>query len=70
MRRFNPELLGKKLTIAVFAWLGEAMLLRVGLYALATPQVPLHVPFLDLLAYAGYTFAPVSTTHIAFSGSG
>eukprot|EP00898_Chlorokybus_atmophyticus_P008985 jgi/Chlat1/9088/Chrsp97S08415 len=57
--RFTPDVVGARLSRALLAWVGEAFLLRVGLYALATPQVPLSVPFLDLLGYSGYMFVPV-----------
>lgn len=58
--RFAPERLGRFLWWACAAWASEALLLWVGLKSLATAQAAVHVPLLDLLAYAGYAFVPIA----------
>lgn len=54
--KFSPEMLHGVVSRAAFAWGAYAGALWVALRMLATAHVPLSVPMLDLVAYAGYPF--------------
>ena len=54
--RFSAEALGVQATNGVLCWLFQVLLLEATLHTLGDGDVP----FLDIVAYGGYTFAAVS----------
>jgi hypothetical protein len=45
---------------ALFWWVVEAMALKATVYVLGSQQLPLKVPFMDLMAYTGYIFVGIA----------
>merc|ERR1712214_85972 len=58
--RFKPEGLRTALSYGLMAWVLSAFVLWVGLRSIGTAQVPIKIPFMDLLAYSGYSFVHIS----------
>mmetsp|Transcript_15847 Transcript_15847/g.19069 ORF Transcript_15847/g.19069 Transcript_15847/m.19069 type:complete len:319 (+) Transcript_15847:330-1286(+) len=68
--KFTPETLRSYISYGLMAWVFSAMVLWAGLKSIATAQVPINVPFLDLLSYSGYAFVPVCWSMVFGCGLG
>lgn len=58
--RFVPEMLRSRIWRGLISWTVSYIILWLGLSSLSSQQVPIKSPFLDLVAFSGYMFVPIS----------